>query len=61
MELNFILTQLLHQLGICKNYSGFDYIIFAIKRIDMTEITYATLQSHCILMLQKSLRQLVIA
>lgn len=34
MEFNFILTQLLHQLGICKNYFGFDYIIFAIKRID---------------------------
>lgn len=34
MELDFIVTQLLHQLGICKNYSGFDYIIFAIKRID---------------------------
>lgn len=34
MELSFIVTQLLHQLGICKNFSGFDYIIFAIKRID---------------------------
>jgi len=34
MKLSFIVTQLLHQLGICKSYSGFDYIIFAIKCID---------------------------
>lgn len=34
MELNFIVTQVLHQLGACKGYSGFDYIIFAMKLID---------------------------
>lgn len=34
MEMDFIVAQLLHQLGICKHYHGFDYIIFAIKCID---------------------------
>ena len=39
MELNFIVIQVLHRLGVYKGYSGFDYIIFAIKLID-SDIDY---------------------
>lgn len=34
MEFDFIITQILHRLGICRNYSGFDYIVFAMNLIE---------------------------
>ncbi len=44
MEVDFLTTQVLHRLGTCSNFQGFQYIVYAMKLIrkDRDYLRYVT-------------------